>query len=150
MNTQGLTGIHDRLRNYLIEVINLETENFRFSDTYGQATANFDEPLFVSMNFAEGQAADTVDPVPATFDILPPEITTRMGHEYVLHLIISEFGGDFSLLLSQLLFWKAKEKQDITLDYKLSWNNDNTVDINFYFDIAERIKITEKDGVKTC
>jgi hypothetical protein len=131
-------------------MIKLETESFRFGDTFGQATADFNEPLFLTMNATKKQATDTVDPVPESFRYLPSKITTRMGHEYVLHLIISEFGGDFSQLLSQLLFWKAQEKQDIKLDYKLSWNNDSTIDINIYFDIEERTKITEEGGIKTC
>ena len=133
----------DALKNYLKEIVKLDTENFRIYVEDGKAEAVFN---------SDDQFLFQTDPVGQVLGITPttPTESFHMVNEYKLSLHIKSYGGDYDALIRLVLFWLNDHMQGIKVNYVLEDNNTDTVDIWFDMDIREGSKNDDEGGVHVC
>jgi len=143
MSHKGITTRNQRLYDYLSADLGFDTENFSFGDTYGQLQAEHYDTDFLEINLPP-------DEIAPQFAWGQTQSKTVASHEYVLHLIISNFSKDLTLLLVQLTHWLQQEQQMPRIDYKLTWNNNHSVDLNLYIEMLDNETLTnDKGGTRT-
>ena len=140
MKRQGMTPRHQRLQAYLEKVIKLKSEQVRFGDTHGRVKGTIVE---------EDQYLQDPNAPEPEFNFHDKSSKSIIRNEHVMHLNIEGFGGDINKLMLQLIYWMYTEKQTLEMDYTIEWNNNETININIFFDIDDKIT-KSKDDTSTC
>jgi hypothetical protein len=140
MKPQEWTPRHQSLKNYLIDVVKLPAETFRFGDSHGSAEGKIDDIVSCTLLPATDPNA-----LPSLFQN-EPEPELRFTNEMSIHLIIKEFDGVLTFFIAQLLFWLKEEKQDIEFEYKVYWNNETSLNMECFLEIVERGKGSASTG----
>lgn len=142
MNNQWLNARHQRLFEFLIKC-GLQPEKFRFSEASGRVYGHSNETKYYSI---EKQSCETS----VSLDFAEAVKEQSLKNEYLLILKIEEFAGDFNLLIAQLLYWLFLERQVQQFDYEYKWNNNQSININVFFDIKERGYASSTKELKVC
>lgn len=134
MNPQAWTPHHQSLKTYLLDVVKLPAEKFRFADTHGSAKGKIDD-------FVACTLLPATDPnAPPDYFQQPPEPELRFTNAFSIHLVIKEFDGVLSFFIGQLLYWLREEKQDIEFEYRVYWSNEASCNLECFLEIEERGK----------
>lgn len=135
MKPQVFTPHHQSLIKYLDEVVKIPREKYHFGDTHGDVKGKIDQ--LHAATLIDGIGTNSQDNLTAVFDVTTAT-ELRFTNGFSIHLMIKEFEGELSVIIGQLLFWLAQNKQDIEFDYKAYWDNEKSCNLECWFDIEER------------